>query len=61
MQSKDCVDADELMLTEDHMIVRFDMHVLNPADNRRHRFLVDVDMSLGELSDYTITALGPVA
>lgn len=57
--SEDCVGADELLLTEDHMVVRFDYHTFNPADNCKHRYLIDIDMSYGQLVDHTITHLGP--
>lgn len=58
-QSADIVGADEMLLTEDHMIVRFDVHPFNPYDSSRHRYLVDVDMSYGQMTDHTISHLGP--
>ena len=53
-----CVGAAEMLLTDEHMIVRFDYHVRLPAEPRPQRFLVDVDMSFGRLVDANVLPLG---
>lgn len=55
-----CVGAAEMLLTEDHMVVRFDYHVSLTCESRPQRFLVDVDMSFGKLIDANVLPMGPV-
>jgi hypothetical protein len=53
-----CVGAAEMLLTEDHMLVRFDYHARVPGEMAKRRFLVDVDMSFGRLVDAQVRPLG---